>query len=55
MDQTTSKHVDAEQTVIHDEHVQFEELGSVFKHTGIHADGGNRDGGYVSGNNYSYS
>lgn len=34
--------------------LNFEEIGSVFDHTGVSDHGNNRDGGYVGGNNYSY-
>ena len=44
---------DFEKTKV-DHTVSFEEIGSVFDHTGVSDHGNNRDGGYVGGNNYSY-
>lgn len=48
-----SKEIDFDKTNV-DHTISFEEIGSVFDHTGVSDHGNNRDGGYVGGNNYSY-
>ncbi|MBM5571575.1 MULTISPECIES: hypothetical protein [Deefgea] len=45
----------AEQQTIDQLEGQCIELGTLETLTQVYADGGNRDGGYVQGNNYSYN